>query len=586
MTQIIALITSGIPISIILIALINKFFYKHNPDIAKTTVICTDLIGPLTKKLVYPKNLFVDKDVIKIKYDKNLVEILDTETKEEIKVEKNYLRHNEAAQLAAISANICGYERLRETEEVIRKFFMECGFNKIKIFSEYEKIQDLPSSEEKKLSTSVAIKNDSRDIFAFTKGNPYKVLNICSRILLNGKKQELTQQMKTKFKKEIKRLNMDGQKVIAFAYKGLPIKRLPHYTESFTESDLIFTGMIGMGHPLNTDLKESINWAKDNGIKIYITTTNQDRKAVSAATNLGIINPHYFETVTGGDFEINDKKLSKLLQNKEKDFVFAELKPEYKTTIIETLQEMGETVAVASKKPGGNLNSIVDEIKKQRAYIVHSRKFLYHGFSFAIAAFLLNLTAIILQTPIPLSMNILLVINIFVNLSIELSLRKDPLPQNMENRQFQPVSPKIKVSRIFTLALGMYLITAGLYFFTLTRYGWTLGENVLGNEEIISKTSTIVFTLMIFIQVLNGFNLRYNKKSLFRLDTLLNPYLILTSVISLLVLMLISTSVELKKILGLISLSELEIEMIMLSATGIVFIEEIRKYITRRRHGK
>lgn len=581
-TQIATLLVSGLPISIIVIMLINKFFHKQNPAIAKTTIICTDLVGALTKKILHPKMFYIDKEIVKIKYGKNLLEIIDTEKKESIKVEKNYLRQNESTQLAAICANMCGYEQLKNQEEIMRKFFLECGFNKIKILSEYEKIQDLPSNDEKKLSTIVTIKNTTREIFAFSKGNPYKILDICTRTIINGKKQELTLQAKSKIKKEIKKLNLDGQKVIAFAYKGLPLKRLPHYTESFTENDLVFVGMISLANPLNTDFKENINWAKNNGIKIYITTIHKDRKAISAATNLGIISPHYFETITGNDFEINEKKLPKILSNKEKDFVFAELRPENKMKLINILRDMGETVAIANKKTSSNINSIVDEIKKQRTNIVHSKKFLYHGLPFTIATFLLNLTALFFGTPLPLTINTLLVLNIFINLAIELSLRKDPLPQNMENRQFLLTVPKIKKSRIAISSFGTYLIITGVYFFTLLRYGWTPGENVSGNSEINFKTTTITFTLLVFIQILNGFNLRYNKKSLFKLETLSNLYLVLTSIIGLLILTLITTSVELKKNLGLISLTEIEIEIIMLSAIGIIFIEETRKYFVRR----
>jgi magnesium-transporting ATPase (P-type) len=579
--QIGSLVVSAVPVSIILIALLNRLFYKQNPDIAKTSIICTDLVGPLTKNILYPKTLIIDKDFIKIKHDKNLVEIINTDTKESIKVEKTYLRQNESAQLAAIAANICGYEKQKDKEEIIKNFFLECGFNKIKISSEYDRIQEIPSNNEKKISSTVVIKNDTREIFTFTKGNPYKVLEKCSRILLNGKKQELTAALKAKIKKDIKRLNMDGQKVFGFAYKGLPLKRLHHYTESFTESDLVFIGIISLAYPINTDLKDSIAWTKNNGIRIYITTVHQDKKAVSTAINLGIINPHYFETITGGDIEINEKKLSKTLSNKEKDFVFAELKREDKLKIIKALQESGETVAVASKRTNSSLNSIVEEIKKQRANILHSRKFLYHGFAFTIATFLLNLTAFAINTPLPISINVVLILNVLVNLLIELSLRKDPLPQTRD-RKFTLTTPKININRLITMSAGIYFITTAIYFFTLMRYGWTFGENMLSNTEVVAKTTSIIFVLLVFIQVLNGFNLRFNKKTLFRLNTLSNPYLVLTAVISLLGLMLISTSMEFKKIMGFISLSGLEIETVMMASIGIVFVEEIRKYLVRR----
>lgn len=580
--QIGALILSGLPISVFAVLQINKIFGARNAKLAETTVICSELTGILTKKTLIPKTLLIDKEVIRISHKTDLIEIQNLDSKDEIKVEKHYLKTNESVHLAAIATHFCKYEKLQDLEEVISKFFLECGFNKIKIANDYEQIQEIPSTENKKISTSVIIKNNSKEIFSFTKGNPLKVLEKCTRIMMNGKKEDLTKNLRNNLRNKIKKLNEHGQKLIAFAYKGLPLKRLDNYTEQFAEGDLIFIGLVGLAHPVNMELKESVDIAKKSGLKIYITTVSKSKQAVYAAMQLGMINPRYFEVITSADIETtHEKKLKVMLSNTEKDFVFAELKAEDKIKIMETLKELDNTIAVASKKSDKSIKEIIDGIRNERINKINRRKYLQHAFAFKLGEFLLVLTTIILSTPLPLSILAILSIDIFINTILELALKKDPVKVDVMKKDLKLLETKLNKKRLVINGLAIYIISIGVYLFSLVRYGWSLGENMSTKEAVIMKTSASIFVLLSLIQIFNALNFKSMKISIFSKKTFKNYYLILTAVIAVLITYLLTISPEIQKTLALAPLSAIEWQIAIFAAIGIVLVEEIAKFIKR-----
>lgn len=584
LNQFATLLLAGLPVSIFLITWIEKIFGHHNPKLAQTTAICTDLSGTLTKHNLVVQSLLVDKQFIRARQKSNLIQIISQDKKKSIKVEKNYLRENTLAHLAAITANLCSYPGQEETENIIRRFFLECGFNKIKIEAEYEKIQEIPSSDEKKISTVVAIKKDSKEIFAFTKGHPEKVLAKCGRIIFDGKKVDLTPALKAKVRNNFKKLEQEGQKIITFAYKGLPLKRLHHYSESFTENDLIFIGMVGIGNPINYELKESIHEAKTSGIKIYITTGQKEHQAVSTALKLGIVNQSYFEAISSANLgSMNDQKLQKLLINKEKDFVFADLHPEDKNRIMQALKDSGETVAIANHEHNHGLKTIVQGIRRERITRANSRKYISHVISFKLATFLLVLTALILGSPNPLSIALIILIDITVNFLLEITLKHDQLHQKVMGKDFRD-----SISTLFRWPL---LINAGitclllmtLYFFTLVRYGWSDSGDISTDSSILSRSTTIIFFSLVIFSILNAFNVRTIKKSLIHSKPRLNQYLLLITVVIIMLIYLLFTIPESRDYLGLTTLRSIEWQMIIFMSILLIISEEVVKFIQRKK---
>ncbi len=520
--QIATLIFAGLPVSLIIIHILKKILSPYDPALANTTTICTELTGTLTKKDLLIRSLEFYPLSIKVHHKKDQIRVTNNKTNEEIQTGKAYLKKIESLHLAAITMNICEYKKIADIEKLINKFFLESGFGKHKIEHDYERIECLPTNAKKKLSSTVAIRNESKEIFTFTKGNPYAVLEKCTRIQIGDKKINITPQERKKLKNQFKRLNHDGQKLIAFAYKGLPRKRQQKYTESFSETDLIFLGTVGLANPLNTDLKETIQEAKEMGIHTVITTSQRERKARAAGIRLGIVNQNYFEIISGYDLEdMKDTRLQKILSNTDKSYIFARLKPKDKHRLYTELKKQKQVIAIANKEKGQGLKKIVTAIQNERAKKTNAKKFIFHSLSCKIAEVILITIAILLHAPLPLTITTILLLDITINLTLELSLRKS-----------RDTSTKLRKHEFITLGILTGIFVSGVYYFSLMRYGWISNIDITTSTEISSKILTIVFAHLALSQILIAFSLQNNNTKICSKNLFSNQYLILTSIVS------------------------------------------------------
>lgn len=562
---------AAIPSSLILINIFTKLFSKHHPKLANATSICTTIVGTLTKAQTSVKTIIFDKYELTAEENSHLVHLEDTITKEETRIEKKHLQKEENIKLMTVTITLCHYHKMHEIETLISKFFKSCAIDTQNILDNYEIISNIPSNEEKKISTVVASKKETKEIFAFTKGNPKKILDKCTRILIGGKKIDIDIHLRRKLRKKIEKLTKRGEKIIAFAYKPLPFKRLDHYSESFAENDLVLIGLIGLGNLPNTTLAPYIEAIKKAGIKIYILSSSKELLVLAIANELKLINPHYFESIIGRDIrDLNEQKLRKMLQNKEKDYIFSELKAADRERIIKTLQSLGETVIFINKKSKIGIRDVLGEIKYQRQHNKNQHKLKFHALSCKIAELILLSCAVIFKAPLPLTIGLILIVDLLINTFLELSLYRSPTEENNQ----------INYYHLLFTGFVSGIILSSIYLWSLMRFGWYPGEKIL--PEALIKSVTIVFLLLIVIQILNTFNLNSLKQSIIKIKPLTNPYLILTTILVFLIIYILTNFPFFEEYFGLTMTSFLEWQIIIFMGFLIIIIEEIRKYLTRK----
>ncbi len=567
--QLSTIIAAFTPLSVIFIHIFNKLFSRYNPELGKTTVICTDTKGILIKNALIVKNIFFDQYKVTVRDKDSLIDILNLETNENFSVEKTFLNQEAFVQLMAVASHLCHYEKTEEIENIINGFLKKCAIGTDRTNLNYTLIEKIPTNDEKKLSTVVVSKNDPQEIFSFSKGNFKTILNRCSKILLKDKKVELNQQLRRKMIKKAEKLHKKGQKTIAFAFKALPKKRFEHYSEEFTENDLTFIGTITLFNPINTELIPYIEKAKQNNLKIYILTKLNEKKALAIAEELKIINPNYVETITGEYLkDFSDQKLTKMLLNKEKDFVFANMREEDKLRIYKTLKDLKETVAIANRERN-SFKEIGESIEENFAYQENRKKIFVHSFICKIAEIFTTIISLILSFPLPLTLSLILLIELGINLPAEISLRMNKTTELFTKTYFYTI--------INGLILSIILIT--LFYFTLLKFGWESGDF---SSPFIIKAQTTIFFIVAIYQILNAFFLRSPEKSLFSLSPFKNIYLILTTIISILIIYAILIIPQSKDILGLTSLSFTEWMLIIFFITVLIIIEETRKIIHKK----
>lgn len=570
---------SALPLSLGALKLSAKIFTNHHPKLGKATVICTNTAGTLIKRNLVVRSIFFDKYRV-LTYNKDFVKIEDTETKNLTILHKTELKKEPVMEIVAIAAHLCRYEKIRDLEKIVIEFLLNCGFNSMKTRQDFEIISELPSSPEKKISTVVTMRRETKEIMAFSKGNPKKLLAKCTRVYYNNRKMDLTPAMRRKIRKKIDQLNKSGQKALAFAHKALPLKKLDNYSENFTENEMTFMGMIGLNNPLNKEAKPYIAEAKKTGIKIYILSAEKEQKAVAVGKTLEIINPQYFESISGSFLEEIDKtKLKKMLANREKDYVFAELKQTDKMRIIEALRENGEIVALTSKKHKIGFKELLEGIRKGRLANKNQDKFTYHAISAKITEIFLAILAISLNAPLGLTIGSLLIIDLVINLLLEFALRSDDREENVMSPKYHPTK-KISYKPVILNSIFITLVITGVYFYNLLRYGWTMGETVAADSILKTKTTTLIFILFAFIQIINALHFRDLKKSLFKTRFKDNSYLFLTTIIVLMIVYIVSSFF--KETFGFSEITSTEWYIIAFSLIIIILLQEILKFINRK----
>jgi P-type Ca2+ transporter type 2C len=173
---------------------------------------------------------------------------------------------------------------------------------------------------------------------AFTKGAPGGLLEICSRVLINGKVQMLDDAERERINAAQRGLASRQMRVLGVAYR--PLDTIPPDNE--LERDLTFIGVIGMIDPLRPEVLEAVATCKTAGIRTVMITGDHPLTAQQIARELGI--GENSEVLTGNELEkLTPEELATRVPEVS---VFARVAPEHKLRIIEALQSRGELVSM------------------------------------------------------------------------------------------------------------------------------------------------------------------------------------------------------------------------------------------------
>lgn len=504
------------------------------------------------------------------------------------------------------------------TEASILTFIEKAGFDTEKIANTYSIITKIPFDSERKRMTVVAKDLHTREIFTFTKGAPNIVLDRCTRIMLNGEKVDLTKELREMIKREIDNMAEKALRVISFAYKEMPLKEKDSYTEAAAENNLIFLGIAGMMDPPRREIKEAIALTKDAGIKTYIVTGDYGLTAAAVAKNIGLITSKNYEIITGEDLNrISDQKLKKILKDKTKEIIFARVSPQHKLKLVNTLKELGEIIAVTgdgvndapalkradigvamgikgtdvSKEAAvmvltdDSFGSIVRAIEEGRTIYQNMQKFIMYIFSGNIAEMFIIFFAIALNLPTPLSAVLILLINVGTDLLPALALGMEPAERGIMSNQ--PRDPRKRIMNKSFIAHFVYLgvfmgtIALGTFIWNLYRYGWSYGDSINTASSAYTKSATIIFAIIVVIQMMNTYNIRSKTESIFSKSLFKNAHLFFAVLISVGLLYFITESKIAQSYLNITHLTWTEWKIVIVTSLSVVIVEEARKAFLR-----
>ena len=572
--------------------------------LGSATVICSDKTGTLTQNKMTVEKIFWNDATREAR------NISDDEIDEEL---TKLVYANMLCNDTKISSD--GTLTGDPTETALVDMGFKLNFDP-SIYDRMERVEEIPFDSDRKLMTTVNKVGDKYVVY--TKGGIDEILKRCNSYEIGGQISEELESYINKIRQENEKMAQNALRVLGCAYKE--IDHIPTKEEMKTiENDLIFIGMVGMIDPPREEAKLAVEKCKTAGIKTVMITGDHKITATAIAKKLGILE-NDDEAITGLELEqMTDEELEKNVRHYS---VYARVSPEHKVRIVKAWQKNGEVVAMtgdgvndspALKKAdiGCAMGIVGTDVAKEAADVIltddnfatvvsaveEGRK-IYDNI-LKVIQFLLssNIGEVVvlffatLLTPLFSKwfgitdingLEILLPIHIlWINLVTDslpaLALAFDPA--NSDIMQRKPIKPG---KGIFTKGMTWRVVYQGIMIGGLTLAAFMIGlattKEPIGtltlDQSKIEVGQTMAFVTLALSELVHVFNVRDNKKTIFKTGIFNNMKLIGAIIISALLMFVILLIPGLREIFSIPVLpKENIIELICLVLAPIVIVE-------------
>ena len=229
------------------------------------------------------------------------------------------------------------------TETALVQFGLDHNFDVRDVLKSEPRVAELPFDSDRKLMSTIHKEADGT-YFVAVKGAPDQLLKRVTRIEINGEIRPITDEDKQAILTTNKDLAKQALRVLMMAYKTT--SDIPTLESEVVESDLIFSGLVGMIDPERPEAAEAVRVAKEAGIRPIMITGDHQDTAEAIAKRLGIIDPNDTEdhVFTGAELnELTDEEFQKVFKQYS---VYARVSPEHKVRIVKAWQNDGKVVAM------------------------------------------------------------------------------------------------------------------------------------------------------------------------------------------------------------------------------------------------
>ena len=575
--------------------------------LGSSTVICSDKTGTLTQNKMTVEKIFINGKT------------QDLENVKEVNEDINKLVY---ANMLCNDTKVSNDGTLTgdPTETALVDMAFKLDFDP-SIYDRTPRIQEVPFDSDRKLMTTV---NEVYGKYiVYTKGGVDELLRKCKTYLINGEiKQDLEKYAET-IRKHNEDMAKEALRVLACAYKEIDHKPTENEMKDI-ENELTFIGMVGMIDPPREEAKKAVEKCKTAGIKTVMITGDHKITATAIAKKLGILENEN-EAITGLELEkMTDEELEK---NVRQYSVYARVSPEHKVRIVKAWQKNGEIVAMTgdgvNDSPAlktsdigcamgmvgtdvakeaadviltdDNFATIVSAVEEGRRIYDNILKVIQFLLSSNIGEIFVLLVAT-LCTPLFAKwfgimdinhLEILLPIHIlWINLVTDslpaLALAFDPANSDIMNRK-----PEKPGKGVFTKGMTFRIIYQGCMIGILTLVAFMIGlattttpiEGLTLEQSKIEVGQTMAFVTLALSELVHVFNVRDNKKSLFKTKVFNNSKLVLAIIASALLMLVILAIPALRTVFSIpvLPLDNI-IELICLIFAPIVIVELVKLF--------
>ncbi len=516
------------------------------------TTICSDKTGTLTRNEMTVRSVYVDGKMIQ---DYGTA---TTPDRGDVAGLKLALQIAVLCNDAHVTRATDGYRVSGEpTEVALVQAAEKAGINKAELEKRYPRVDEIPFERERKRMSTIHRIEGGKTV-AYVKGAPEVLLGLSTGIYRDRKVVQMTDREREAVLGINNELAAKAMRVIAVAYRELPSE-----SEREIERDLVFVGLFGMSDPPREEAKPAIEECKRAGIKTVMITGDHKLTAVAIARELGMVSNDDPEVLTGTELESMSEEELESCVNRIR--VYSRVSPVHKLRIVKALKRKGHVVAMTGdgindapalrmSDVGVAMNSgtdvakeasdmilvddnfatIVAAIREGRVIYENMKKYLLYVLSYAFAevsmlsgAFLLGILT--LGSPLfPLIAVQILWTNLVIEDLPAMGLGIEPPERDIMSRK-----PRDPNERVFTKGLIVLLILMSA---VISVGCMAIFLNYLPE---VAKARTMVFATLILYEMVNAFNCRSERHSLFRVGILTNRWLIL-GVMASLVLMVVA----------------------------------------------
>ncbi|CAN5906661.1 cation-translocating P-type ATPase [soil metagenome] len=547
-----------------------------------TSVICSDKTGTLTLNQMTARVLLVDGR----RHD------LDGEgyaTAGEVTPAPD-----EAARDAALVAALCSDAVVRDgelvgdpTEGALVVLAEKVGVDVDTVRRDRPRTVELPfDSATKLMATGHA--TDDGDTLVLVKGALDVVLE----------RTDLDEGERARHLAVMEGLAADGLRVLALARRVIPGELSVSDDLADHLSHLELVGVAGLLDPPRTEARDAIRLCRRAGVAVKMITGDHAATAEAIARQLGIEG----EVITGARLdELSDDELRERVDGIG---VVSRVSPQHKVRMVRLLKERGHVVAMtgdgvndapalksadigvamgitgtevtkeaaAMVLTDDNFATIVGAVERGRTIYSNIVTFVRFQLSTNLGAIFTLLAAPLLGLPVPFSAIQILWVNIIMDGPPAMALGVDPpRPGAMDE------PPRDPAERILTARRLEVLISSGV----VMAIG-TLSVLQLASD---TKARTLAFTTFVAFQLFNALNARTERASIRRRSTFANAKLWLALAVVAVLQVLVVHLGGLQGLFDTVGLDLVDWLIAIGVASSIVWVEETRKAVLRRRAG-
>ena len=573
--------------------------------LGSTTAICSDKTGTLTQNEMTITKVFTD-------FKEFDVEGSGYAPEGDIKLDGETIKDHDQIKLLMTVASLSNDANLIEnnglyeitgdpTEGAMLTLSEKWGIVQEDLNEAHPRIDEIPFDSDRKMMTTFHEMDGT--YYAMTKGAPDIMINNSSKIMIDGKLEDFTEDMKRQVLEENTKLAKQALRVMAYSFKPYETLEGEELTTENIEREMVFVGLTGMIDPPRPEARAAVAECHNSGIDVIMITGDYFETALAIAKDLGIAERED-QAMQGSD--LNNKSEEEIREIVKTKRIFARVSPQNKVQLVNALQANGNIVAMTGDGVNDapaiknadigismgitgtdvakdtadmilvddNFATIVNAVEEGRVIFSNIKKFVGFLLSCNIAEVLIVFLSILFGLPSPLTPIQLLWLNLVTDAFPALAIGVEPAEADIMERD-----PRDPSESILAGETGKNVILQSIAITISVLAAYIIGLNYIFPNNI-EGAHTMVFATLITSELLRAFSVRSERYTLKELGWFSNKNLVKANLLSFALLLLVMYVPPIRRLFELQFITWEWWIIILLSFLPLL-IGEIRKRVRR-----